>query len=34
MSEEIVAVPLLEPAEGTPDVIDTHEAFRNALDLL
>lgn len=34
MAEEVVAVPLLQPAEGTPDVIDTEEAFRNALDLL
>lgn len=34
MSEEVVAVPLLEPAEGTPDVIDTEIAFRNALNLL
>lgn len=34
MSDEIVAVPLLEPAEGTPDVIDTEQAFRAALDLL
>ncbi len=34
MSEEVVAVPLLEPAEGTPDVIDTEDAFRDALALL
>jgi ribonuclease D len=34
MSDEVVAVPLLEPAEGTPDVIDTEDAFRNALNLL
>ncbi|MEY3215230.1 MAG: hypothetical protein RLZZ82_464 [Actinomycetota bacterium] len=34
MSEEVVAVPLLEPADGTPNVIDTEEAFRNALHLL
>jgi ribonuclease D len=34
MSDEIVAVPLLEPAEGTPDVIDTEQAFREALNLL
>lgn len=34
MSEEVVAVPLLEPAEGTPDVIDTEAAFQNALNLL
>ncbi len=31
MSEEVVAVPLLQPAEGTPDVIDTEDAFRDAL---
>ncbi len=34
MSDEIVAVPLLEPAEGTPDVIDNEQAFREALNLL
>ena len=34
MSEEIVAVPLLEPAAGTPDVIDTEDAFQDALKLL
>lgn len=34
MSEEVVAVPLLQPAEGTPDVIDTEDAFRDALALL
>lgn len=34
MAEEVVAVPLLEPAEGTPDVIDTEDAFRDALALL
>ena len=31
MSEEIVAVPLLEPAKGTPGVIDTESAFESAL---
>jgi len=31
MSDEIVAVPLLEPAEGTPSVIDTESAFESAL---
>lgn len=31
MSEEIIAVPLLEPAEGTPSVIDTESAFESAL---
>jgi ribonuclease D len=34
MSEEIVAVPLLEPAEGTPGVIDTESAFESALKQL
>ena len=34
MAEEVVAVPLLQPAEGTPDVIDTEDAFRDALALL
>jgi len=31
MSEEIVAVPLLEPVDGTPGVIDTESAFESAL---
>ena len=31
MSEEIVAVPLLQPAHGTPPVIDTESAFEKAL---
>ena len=31
MSEEIVAVPLLQPSAGTPDIIDTEEAFKQAL---
>ena len=31
MSEEVVAVPLLEPAKGTPEVIDTGSAFESAL---
>ena len=31
MSEEIVAVPLLQPSAGTPDIIDTEEAFEQAL---
>jgi ribonuclease D len=31
MSEEIVAVPLLEPSKGTPRVIDTEPAFESAL---
>jgi ribonuclease D len=31
MSEEIVAVPLLAPAGGTPDVIDTDSALEHAI---
>ena len=31
MSEEIAAVPLLQPAEGTPLVIDTESRFKEAL---
>ncbi len=31
MTEEIVAVPLLEPANGTPDVIDSEATFKDAL---
>ena len=31
MSEEIVVVPLLLPAEGTPPVIDTESSFKSAL---
>jgi ribonuclease D len=34
MSEEIVAVPLLEPTKGTPGVIDTESAFEYALNEL
>lgn len=34
MSEEITAVPLLTPAGGTPSVIDSETAFRNALQQL
>jgi len=34
MSEEIVVVPLLHPAEGTPSVIDTESSFRAALEQL
>lgn len=34
MSEEIVAVPLLQPANGTPDVIDTESRFKDALEKL
>jgi ribonuclease D len=31
MSEEVVATPLLQPAAGTPQVIDTEAAFKEAL---
>jgi ribonuclease D len=31
MSEEVVATPLLQPAAGTPQVIDTEAAFQEAL---
>jgi len=31
MSEEILVVPLLQPAEGTPPVIDTESQFKEAL---
>jgi ribonuclease D len=31
MSEEIVAVPLLQPSAGTPEIIATEEAFKQAL---
>ena len=31
MTEEIVVVPLLQPAEGTPQVIDTESKFKDAL---
>jgi ribonuclease D len=34
MTEEIVVVPLLQPAEGTPPVIDTESSFENALSQL
>jgi ribonuclease D len=34
MSEEIVAIPLLQPSAGTPEIIDTEGAFRAALDQL
>jgi ribonuclease D len=34
MTEEIVAIPLLQPSAGTPEIIDTEEAFRAALDQL
>jgi ribonuclease D len=34
MSEEIVAIPLLQPSAGTPEIIETEEAFSSALDRL
>ena len=34
MSEEIDVVPLLQPAEGTPPVIDTESGFKAALEQL
>ena len=34
MSEEIVAIPLLQPSAGTPEIIETEKAFRAALDQL
>ena len=34
MSEEIVAIPLLQPSAGSPEIIETEEAFRAALDQL
>ena len=34
MSEEVIATPLLQPAAGTPQVIDTETAFKAALSSL
>ena len=34
MSEEIVAIPLLQPSVGTPEIIDTEESFREAIEQL
>jgi len=34
MSEEIVAIPLLQPSAGTPELIDTEDSFRQALQKL
>jgi len=34
MSEEVIAVPLLQPSMGTPEVIDTEFAFENAIQQL
>ena len=33
-SEVSVAIPLLAPADGVPDVIDTVEKFESALNVL
>jgi len=34
MTEEIVAVPLLQPSAGTPEIIDTEDSFREAIEQL
>jgi ribonuclease D len=34
MSEEKVAIPLLQPSAGTPEIIDTEESFREAIEQL
>jgi ribonuclease D len=34
MSEENVAIPLLQPSAGTPEIIDTEESFREAIKQL
>jgi ribonuclease D len=34
MSEEIVAIPLLQPSAGTPEIIDTEQSFREAIEQL
>jgi ribonuclease D len=34
MTEEIVAVPLLQPSAGTPEIIDTEDSFRDAIEQL
>jgi ribonuclease D len=34
MSEENVAIPLLQPIAGTPEIIDTEESFREAIEQL
>jgi len=34
MSEEIVAIPLLQPSAGTPEIIDTEESFKEAIEQL
>ncbi|MFM2154182.1 MAG: hypothetical protein RL382_83 [Actinomycetota bacterium] len=34
MSEEKVAIPLLQPSAGTPEIIDTEESFRESIEQL
>jgi ribonuclease D len=34
MSEENVAIPLLQPSAGTPEIIETEEGFREAIEQL
>ena len=34
MTEEIVAIPLLQPSSGTPEIIDTEESFKEAIEQL
>ena len=34
MSEEIVAIPLLQPSAGTPEIIETEAGFKQALEQL
>jgi ribonuclease D len=34
MSEEKVAIPLLQPSAGTPEIIDTEDSFREAIEQL
>jgi ribonuclease D len=34
MSEEVVAIPLLQPSAGTPEIIDTDAGFREAIEQL
>lgn len=34
MTEEIAAIPLLQPSSGTPEIIDTEESFKEAIEQL
>jgi ribonuclease D len=34
MSEETVAIPLLQPSAGTPEIVDNEESFRDAIEQL